>query len=68
MVLSCSPVSDPAHQINTVLLHLLVSVLQDGSQTGKQVFDRWGHLVHTCNEWVHKSLAIVMFPFLNAGI
>lgn len=44
------PVSNPAHQVNTVLLHLLMSVLQDWRQARQQVFDWWSHLMHAY-EW-----------------
>ena len=35
------------YQIDTILLHLLVPILQDGSETGQQVLDGWGHFGHT---------------------
>mmetsp|Transcript_45842 Transcript_45842/g.81937 ORF Transcript_45842/g.81937 Transcript_45842/m.81937 type:complete len:859 (-) Transcript_45842:1570-4146(-) len=39
-------VGDAAHEIDAVLLHLLVPILQDGRQPWQQVLDRRGHLVH----------------------
>ena len=47
-------VCNSAHQINTILLHLLVPILQDGSETGQQVLDGWGHFGHT--DYVHYGL------------
>lgn len=41
-----SPVGDTADQVNAVLLHLLVSVLQDGGEAGQQVLDGRSHFVH----------------------
>lgn len=39
-------ISNSAHQVYAVLLHLLVSVLEDGRQARQQVLDGGGHLGH----------------------
>mmetsp|Transcript_9934 Transcript_9934/g.17038 ORF Transcript_9934/g.17038 Transcript_9934/m.17038 type:complete len:221 (-) Transcript_9934:402-1064(-) len=39
-------VGDPPHQVDAVLLHLLVPVLEDGCETRQQVLDGRRHLGH----------------------
>lgn len=46
-------VGDSAHQLDAVLLHLLVTVLQDGRETGQQVLDGRRHLCHA--DHIHDS-------------
>ena len=41
-----SAVGNPPHQVDAVLLHLLVTVLEDGRESRQQVLDGRRHLVH----------------------
>mmetsp|Transcript_64871 Transcript_64871/g.127370 ORF Transcript_64871/g.127370 Transcript_64871/m.127370 type:complete len:523 (-) Transcript_64871:1273-2841(-) len=41
-----SPVRDAPHQVDAVLLHLLVAILEDGREARQQVFDGGLHLGH----------------------
>lgn len=47
-------IGDPSDQVDAILLHLLVPILQDRRQTGEKVLDWRGHFRHA--DHVHDGL------------
>ncbi len=66
-------VSDATHQLNTILLHLLVAILEDGRETGQQVLDGRRHFCHAdhvddaleCAEDAAEHLGILLAQVLE---
>lgn len=42
----CLPVCNTSNQVNTIFLHLFMSVLQNRCESWEQVFNRRSHFVH----------------------